>query len=646
MTLLMSLFGDILEKSIYGACCICLIFLFRLLLKGFPKKFSYCLWAAAGIRLLFSFSFPGVFSLLPIRLERIQNTKIWENTVLYTQPVPDGVTAMQEGAVFTGNNAAAPVTGAPFSLMELAGCVWLIGLVLLICYGIFSYGFFVKNLKREKLQRASYDGYFRIYESDRLSQAFTLGWIRPCIYLPAHLPGECKNLIVLHELAHIRRRDFLWKSAAYLILCLHWFNPLVWAGFFCFCRDMEMSCDEYVLGHMEGDSLTCKKTYSQALLSMAQKKPQNLSPLFFKGGSAKERIHNILSYRKRALLLGSILPVLVLVLAVCFLLSTPNGKDTPESSNAEPATAQHTPDIAQHSDYTLVGDSVSNGPEAAAQLAAQTDALKKEWEVTCARNSSWLETAFQLPDASSYDITDPVSSEHIVIYSRNPEELSGLDIEEDGLEEQIDSREDSITISFGSGDRLVLKGTDDCPISGFLSMTLACGDLNGDGEKELAALADLGYNGGDGGYGLLLYTHTSQGWIPLSLPDSYSFSEGFPMEFLWDGSKMYLTKDGSTDSGLGSFSQEEMLLINSIHGIPEEETLDTLNARQGNESALGRVDALSGLSFYYDAGSPVMITKQYVAGLLGHSDRFGYLIYEWRLSPENTWTIEASFLVV
>ncbi|KJR44320.1 Regulatory sensor-transducer, BlaR1/MecR1 family [Desulfosporosinus sp. I2] len=86
-----------------------------------------------------------------------------------------------------------------------------------------------------------------IYEADNLKTPFVLGLFRPIIYIPKGLSEEDKRYIVLHERMYIWRCDHIVKYFAYFILCLHWYNPLVWVAFLLMVTDMEMSCDERVL---------------------------------------------------------------------------------------------------------------------------------------------------------------------------------------------------------------------------------------------------------------------------------------------------------------------------------------------------------------------------------------------------------------
>ena len=82
---------------------------------------------------------------------------------------------------------------------------------------------------------------------DRIDTPFLLGLFRPAIYLPSGLPEDEREYVLAHEIAHKRHGDCVWKLLGYGLLCVYWFNPLVWLGYSLFCRDLELACDERVV---------------------------------------------------------------------------------------------------------------------------------------------------------------------------------------------------------------------------------------------------------------------------------------------------------------------------------------------------------------------------------------------------------------
>ena len=154
-------------------------------------------------------------------------------------------------------NVAASVN--PMQVWVFIGSlIWIAGLALLLIYGISS---FIK-MKR-KLEDASYYK-DNIYKANNIDSPFVLGLIKPKIYLPVSLLESEKEYIVLHDKTHIKRFDHIIRFISYLVLCIHWFNPLVWIAFWISGEDMEMSCDEAVISQL-GENV--KKDYSQSLLN-------------------------------------------------------------------------------------------------------------------------------------------------------------------------------------------------------------------------------------------------------------------------------------------------------------------------------------------------------------------------------------------
>lgn len=123
--------------------------------------------------------------------------------------------------------------------------------------------------------------------------------------------------VIAHEHAHLARRDHWWKVLGYLVLALHWFNPLVWVAYILFCRDIELACDEKVVKGLDG---AARADYSQALLSCAApKRAVAACPLAFGEGNIKTRVKSALHYKKPAFWVAAAAVLAVVIMAVCFL---------------------------------------------------------------------------------------------------------------------------------------------------------------------------------------------------------------------------------------------------------------------------------------------------------------------------------------
>jgi beta-lactamase regulating signal transducer with metallopeptidase domain len=283
--MLEELFLTVLNMSLTASYVILFVILARLPLKRAPQIIPYALWIVVAFRLVCPFSFESIFSLMP------QNTSPLYMASPSTPQINSGPGNMD--AIMTGT-LSAPVVEAgitPLPLYAQIGAyIWITGIAVMLIYSVVSVMILKRRLKNAKLTDTD------IYEADNLKTPFVLGFIRPKIYIPAGLGEEERRYILLHEQTHVRRRDHFIKPFAFLVLSLHWFNPLVWIGFLLMSTDMELSCDEKVLKEMGAG---IKKSYAASLLSLATgRRILTGSPLAFGEGNVKGRIKNVLSYKK------------------------------------------------------------------------------------------------------------------------------------------------------------------------------------------------------------------------------------------------------------------------------------------------------------------------------------------------------------
>lgn len=161
------------------------------------------------------------------------------------------------------------VPQVPFSdlLLEWGTFIWVFGVFILLLYTIYSY------LKIQHIVSTAIRKEGNVYESDRIPFAFVMGIIKPRIYIPLNLSNDELTCIMLHEQMHLNRLDHLVKLFAYLVKIAHWFNPFIWISCKLLENDMEMSCDESVLKHLNPNMRIC---YSKALLFFSQKKQANI----------------------------------------------------------------------------------------------------------------------------------------------------------------------------------------------------------------------------------------------------------------------------------------------------------------------------------------------------------------------------------
>lgn len=318
-------FISVLNMSLTGSYVILCVILARQLLKRAPKAISYGLWSVVGFRLLIPFSFESALSLLPGNT----NPAPIPHDIIYQQSphINSGVEVVDR---FINQSLPVPLAGASANPLQtyinVASYIWILGIILLLIYSVLS----VFKLKIQL--RDSQEIEENIFQAKNLKTPFVFGIIKPKIYLPRGLDSEEKRYILLHEQIHIRRKDHLVKILAFLILTIHWFNPLVWLAFTLMAIDMELSCDEKAL--KEGDR-AIKKHYANSLLSLASGRHIfNGSPLAFGEGNTKRRIENVLNYRKPSFWV--IIVALIGTMALGFsLLGNPISADKGDRNHIE-----------------------------------------------------------------------------------------------------------------------------------------------------------------------------------------------------------------------------------------------------------------------------------------------------------------------
>ncbi len=283
-------FQQVVSMSLTAGLVILAICAARLLLRQAPKKFSYWLWAGAAFRLVCPFSFPAAFSLLALAPAA--------QTVAETGPLTE--VSYLPGA---GLPAAAPGVGAAdaalpqaagagqaLGLWEVLGLVWLLGAAALLIGALVAY-LRVKGQVATAVKFAH-----NVYECGAFRSPFVLGFFRPKIYIPFGLEPRQREHVLCHESAHIQRRDYLIKPLGFLLLAIHWFNPLVWLAFHLMSRDMEMSCDEKVLSQLGEEA---RRDYSLSLLSIGSRRRFPApNPLAFGETGVKERVVNVMKFRR------------------------------------------------------------------------------------------------------------------------------------------------------------------------------------------------------------------------------------------------------------------------------------------------------------------------------------------------------------
>ena len=284
-----------------------------------PSRLLCWLWLAVGLRFVLPWG-------IPLSLPRPQNTQL--------AAAADTVQELGELPLVAPPPAvSAPAAALPWyarlTPWHALAAVWAVGVAVLAVRGIVGY---IKLKCHVALACKTSDG---CYGGACVTAPFTLGILRPRVYLPDDLQGTARQAVLLHEQTHIRRRDPLTKPLFYAVACLHWFNPLAWLAFCTFERDMEAACDEAAV---RGRPLPERNAYCESLLHFAVQGRSIPGSLAFGQGSVKERIVHLLHYHRLGA--GALAVCAAVVgLSVTACMVRPQVEDAPVTA-APPATAE------------------------------------------------------------------------------------------------------------------------------------------------------------------------------------------------------------------------------------------------------------------------------------------------------------------
>lgn len=303
-------FLKLVNLSISASWLILAVLVLRVVLKKAPKWVMPLLWGVVALRLVCPFSIESALSLIP-SAETIPSEIVTETRepVLYEQATLDIVTnPTLPSAAEVPVGVSRQQAQVDFNIYSV---LWLAGMAALLVHALVSAGKLKRKLATAILLRDN------IYESEFVDSPFVFGVVKPNIYLPMHMDEGTAAYVIAHEHAHLARRDHWWKVLGYLVLALHWFNPLVWVAYILFCRDIELACDEKVVKGLDG---AARADYSQALLSCAApKRAVAACPLAFGEGNIKMRVKSALHYKKPAFWVAAAAVLAVVLVAVCFL---------------------------------------------------------------------------------------------------------------------------------------------------------------------------------------------------------------------------------------------------------------------------------------------------------------------------------------
>lgn len=319
------LFLKLLNNALCAGWLVLALLVLRPMLKRAPKWLMPCLWGLVGLRLISPITIECVFSLIPA-----------------ANPIPQDIAMAQVPAIDSGiamiDHVVNPVIGTVFApepaasvnplqiLVAVAARLWLAGVIVTAAWAVFSW------LRLRRILKGAVNVGGNVWRGDRVDAPFVLGLIKPRIYLPMVMDARQTECILAHERAHIARRDHLWKPLGFALLSVFWFHPLMWVAYILLCRDIELACDERVIRSRNRQE---RADYMEALLMFStRQRSLTACPLAFGEVGVKQRIQNVLNYRKPGFWLVVLAVALIPVAVVCFLTNPPS-RDTPQETAAQ-----------------------------------------------------------------------------------------------------------------------------------------------------------------------------------------------------------------------------------------------------------------------------------------------------------------------
>ena len=311
-----AVFLKLVNMSITASWLVLAVIAIRLVLKKAPKAIHCALWTLVAIRLICPFSLESPMSLIPERPDVTVSSfqpEISETVHAFSASLNPAVSEIPDlspaSAVLP--TASGTQTQAAGTILPKLTAVWFTGMSLMNLYALHC----CRKIHRKVAPSICIGN--NIWICDHIDSPFILGIFRPRIFLPSVLESRDADFVLAHERAHLKRKDHWWKPIGFVLLSVYWFNPVIWAAYILLCRDIELACDEKVIKEM---ALPEKKAYSTALLNCSL--PRHMiaaCPLAFGEVGVKERVKNVLHYKKPAFWIILLAVALCIAAAVCLL---------------------------------------------------------------------------------------------------------------------------------------------------------------------------------------------------------------------------------------------------------------------------------------------------------------------------------------
>lgn len=313
-----AVFLKLVNLSIAAGWLVLAVVVLRWMFRKAPRWIFCILWALVALRLVCPISVESALSLIP-------SAQTLPPEILHTATpqINSGISAINSAVNPVLSQSMAPAPGDSVNPTQvwtfLLSCIWIVGMAAMALYALVSYGRIKRRVGTATLLRDN------IRQSEYVDSPFVLGLFRPVIYLPYQVESEDLEYVIAHEQAHIRRKDHWWKPLGFVLLCVYWFNPLLWVAYVLLCRDIEGACDEKVIREM---GLEDRRGYSTALLNCSVRRRSIAAcPLAFGEVGVKERVKSVMHYKRPAFWLVAAALVACGAAAVCFLTNPPSSRE-------------------------------------------------------------------------------------------------------------------------------------------------------------------------------------------------------------------------------------------------------------------------------------------------------------------------------
>ena len=499
------LFLKIINMSISASWLVLAVLLLRFVLKKAPKWVNVLLWGIVAVRLAFPFSIESALSLIP-SAETIP-PNIGMNT---TPTINSGINAINNAVNPIISQSNTPMAGASVNPLQITigifEYIWIFGMIALVLYTAISYW----RLHRKVDTAVRYKD--NIFQSENVKSPFVLGIIKPKIYLPFNMNGQDLEHVVAHEQAHIHRKDHWWKPLGFLLLTIHWFNPLMWLAYVLLCRDIELACDEKVIKELGNEQ---RADYMQALVACSVNRRMIAAcPLAFGEVGVKERVKSVMNYKKPAFWVIIIAVIICVGVAACFLTNPKQDRYTlrivvPAGSQEEFVYTEEEVSTVRNSIKIWSGDGlgdtevllfpVNKTAETGYTATYLTHGMSVEFD---AENDTWFKIGVNMQNPTNEDIIVYVEVENVEVrivdeinsviewfdYLETPDEMKWDGSLEISLTEFPD-----VTFRWTYGEMLAVKGSKSTSLyTGMPIWNAYFCDLTGDGLPELCSSISWG----------------------------------------------------------------------------------------------------------------------------------------------------------